>query len=79
MIDNIIDSLNSGHTVIINYTSLNSGKEITFRGTSHSPHKGFAMPQNRGSDVLVLWDLDTQRWEDIKKDTIVGWSRVHVS
>lgn len=62
---NVVDALNMGE-VMIEFTSLNSGR--TIKGTYTL--KGRNIGLNPNTEVIVAWDLENKKWQDIKADTI---------
>ena len=55
--------------VEIEYTSLVSGKEKKVVGTL----KDKALNQSNTNERIVFWDINNQKYEDIKIDTIIDW------
>ena len=68
MIDNIISAMKVGE-VEIEYTSLISGNSKKVVGTL----KDKALNQNKDNERIVFWDVNNDRYEDIKIDTIISW------
>ena len=68
MIDNIISAMKVGE-VEIEYTSLISGNSKKVVGTL----KDKALNQSNDNERIVFWDVNNDRYEDIKIDTIISW------
>jgi len=68
MIDSIVSAMKIGK-VEIEYTSLVSGKEKKVVGTL----KDKALNQSNTNERIVFWDINNQKYEDIKIDTINSW------
>ena len=68
MIDNIVSAMKVGE-VEIEYTSLISGNSKKVVGTL----KDKALNQNKDNERIVFWDVNNDRYEDIKIDTIISW------
>ena len=68
MIDNIISAMKVGE-VEIEYTSLISGNSKKVIGTL----KDKALNQSNDNERIVFWDVNNDRYEDIKIDTIISW------
>lgn len=64
-VKDIISALNAGE-VIIEFTSLHSGRSIKGRYTL----KGRNVGVNPQSDTIVCWDVLNKQWQDIKSDSI---------
>jgi hypothetical protein len=65
VVKDIISALSAGE-VIIEFTSLHSGRSIKGRYTL----KGRNIGINPKSDTIVCWDLVNKQWQDIKSDSI---------
>ena len=74
MMNNLVDALKSSE-VVIKYKSILSGNLKEVRGTLLPPH---FVPQNPHNDAVVMWDVENERWEDIRVDTIISWIRTSV-
>ena len=68
MIDNIVSAMKVGE-VEIEYTSLISGNSKKVIGTL----KDKALNQSNDNERIVFWDVNNDRYEDIKIDTIISW------
>ena len=68
MIDNIVSAMKVGE-VEIEYTSLISGNSKKVVGTL----KDKALNQSNDNERIVFWDVNNDRYEDIKIDTIISW------
>ena len=55
--------------VEIEYTSLISGNSKKVVGTL----KNKALNQSNTNERIVFWDINSQKYEDIKIDTITSW------
>ena len=68
MIDSIVSAMKIGE-VEIEYTSLISGNSKKVVGTL----KNKALNQSNTNERIVFWDINNQKYEDIKIDTIIDW------
>jgi hypothetical protein len=68
MIDSIVSAMKIGE-VEIEYTSLISGNSKKVVGTL----KNKALNQSNTNERIVFWDINSQKYEDIKIDTITSW------
>ena len=68
MIDSIVSAMKIGE-VEIEYTSLISGNSKKVVGTL----KNKALNQSSTNERIVFWDINNQKYEDIKIDTIIDW------
>lgn len=65
---NVVDALNIGE-VVIEFTSLNSGRTIKGKYTL----KGRNIGLNPNTEVIVACDVENNKWQDIKADTITHY------
>mgnify|MGYP000087034361 FL=1 len=70
----IIQSLEKGE-VEITFKSLKSGRNITEKCTLNEnlTPKGFSIKQSIEAESILCYLIEKKRWEDIKKETIVGY------
>lgn len=69
--DNVLDSLYDGDT-FIEYMSVNSGRTLSGWFTLAGDKK---IKQYDISDTIVAWDIENNKWEDIRTKTISRWQR----
>lgn len=69
--DNILDSLYECDTYI-EYMSVNSGRTLEGWFTLAGDKK---IKQYNTSDTIVCWDVENNKWEDIRTNTISRWQR----
>ena len=68
-IENLLKSLSLG-SAKITYKTVNSGRMETVVGTM----KGKPMHQHSTSDVIVVQNVETKQYQDIRVSTIKDWS-----
>ena len=70
----IIQCLEKGE-VEITFKSLKSGRNITEKCTLNEnlTPKGFSIKQSIEAESILCYLIEKKRWEDIKKETIVGY------
>ena len=67
-IENLLNALSVG-TVKITYKTVNSGRIESVIGTM----KGKPMHQNSFSDVIVIQNVETKQYQDVRVSTIQEW------
>ena len=68
-IENLLKALSLG-SAKITYKTVNSGRMESVVGTM----KGKPMHQNSTSDVIVVQNVDTKQYQDVRVSTIKDWS-----
>ena len=67
-IENLLKALSAG-SVKITYKTVNSGRIESVVGTM----KGNPMHQNSTSDVIVVQNVETKQYQDVRVSTIQEW------
>lgn len=70
-IENLLKALSVG-SVKITYKTVNSGRIESVVGTM----KGKPMHQNSTSDVIVVQNVETKQYQDIRVSTIKDWKKI---
>ena len=70
-IENLLKALSVG-PVKITYKTVNSGRIESVVGTM----KGKPMHQNSTSDVIVVQNVETKQYQDIRVSTIKDWKKI---
>jgi hypothetical protein len=69
---NKLKNLLQKHIVEVSFTSLKSGKQYSIPCTLRSDVVPMQINQS-DSDSILLYRLDTNRWEDLRLSTIEGY------
>jgi len=69
--DNVLECLYQ-EDCFIEYMSVNSGRTLEGWFTLAGDKK---IKQYDVSDTIVVWDIENEKWEDIRTNTICRWQR----
>jgi hypothetical protein len=77
MAKDLIEDLKNG-ICLVTYRSLNSNKEKEFEATLMPEHiyNNTSLNQREDTDKILMYNCTFEKWEDIDKETILGWIKL---